>query len=1165
LLDGTDFIAHVRRGETQPEALPVTVELAAELAPAATSARMFPSSAGSKKLDLPLLRSALPQLVEGVHALHQLGMLHRDIKPSNVMVTREGRVVLLDFGLVRPATNLEAASGRLSLESSQPIATAIVGTPEYMSPEQSLGDELTPASDWYSVGTVLFEALTGRRPFVGTIAEIVAERQYHDAPLPSRFAENIPAELDELVGALLRRDPQRRPTASQIARVVGASLGGTISSSVSDLLVGREEALATLREALNETAQGHPVVCEVYGASGVGKSALAARFLEEARQSRGALVFAGRCDERKTVPFKALDGVVDALAMNLRARSTDELAVLLPKSMDALEQLFPVLAMAPTGLKAKREPRADAGSSDQLVTVREEAFAALRELLTRASTLRPIIIAIDDLQWSDVDSAQLLRELITGADAPNVLLVATVRGQPGQVETPFDLIEQNALDRRLIELTPLDETESVSLARSLLSRSARSDADARRIAVEAQGNPFFLGELVRYSIEHPERSLAITSLDDVVLARVRALPADARTMLELVAVIGQAMPQRVLFNASQLGPSAYPALRALRTANMVRYANAGEGDRVEPYHDRVRESVVRTLSAEELRARHRAIAAALEADPESDPGLRAEHLAGAHELERAARAALEAAQHAERTFAFDRAARWYQAVLEWRPVNGVERGELLARLAHALVSCGRNAAAADAFAQAAELCADPMRALELRRHSGVQLFIEGRHEDGVRTLGVVAKELGVRIPDSRLGLSAGLVADTVWLRLRGLRFKERPEREIDARTLQRLDMLHYAGLGTAFADSMLSMWYLTRFTRAAIDVGEPVRVGLALLRYSTTVAVGGPSNEARALEILRAAEELSSRHRDPYLRGCLDMAYGFTDLMMGRWAQANARCERAVELLLQVPGAVWDADTAASLATEALMNQGRIAAAFRRTMRQERDSKARNFVAGLVRNALRWESLRRVMLDDVDGARAVIEAAAQRIPSSTFLFGHFLEILGRTQLAVYEGEGARTLSWLRGRWPALERSLMLRAPVFRTSMFVALGRLLLLSARGLPTSERTALAREADALGRKLESEDAVSPRALGGSLRACAAIILGDDRSSLSMYRSSLQLFETADMHLHAAAARLAIASLVGGDEGAELSAIGRRAFIEQGVRDPSKFAAVFVAQPLF
>jgi len=514
LLDGTDFIAHVRRGETQPEALPVTVELAAEFAPAATSARMFPSSAGSKKLDLPLLRSALPQLVEGVHALHQLGMLHRDIKPTNVMVTREGRVVLLDFGLVRPATNLEAASGRVSLESSQPIATAIVGTPEYMSPEQSLGDELTPASDWYSVGTVLFEALTGRRPFVGTIAEIVAERQYHDAPLPSRFAENIPAELDELVGALLRRDPQRRPTASQIARVVGASLGGTISSSVSDLLVGREEALATLREALNETAQGHPVVCEVYGASGVVKSALAARFLEEARQSRGALVFAGRCDERKTVPFKALDGVVDALAMNLRARSTDERAVLLPKSMDALEQLFPVLAMAPTGLKAKREPRADAGSSDQLVTVREEAFAALRGLLTRASTLRPIIIAIDDLQWSDVDSAQLLRELITGADAPNVLLVATVRGQAEQVETPFELIEQNALDRRLIELTPLDETASVSLARSLLSRSARSDADARRIAVEAQGNPFFLGELVRYSTrrqlarlrgDHPRR------------------------------------------------------------------------------------------------------------------------------------------------------------------------------------------------------------------------------------------------------------------------------------------------------------------------------------------------------------------------------------------------------------------------------------------------------------------------------------------------------------------------------------------------------------------------------------------------------------------------------------------------------------------------------------
>jgi hypothetical protein len=931
------------------------------------------------------------------------------------------------------------------------------------------------------------------------------------------------------------------------------------------VLIGRDEALATLREALAETAQGHPVVCEVYGASGVGKTALAARFLEEARQRCGALVFAGRCDERKTVPFKALDDVVDALAMNLRARSTDELAVLLPKSMEALEQLFPVLSMTSTGLKTtRREPSTNAGASDQLVTVREEAFATLRELLTRASTLRPIIIAIDDLQWSDADSAQLLRELLTGSDAPNVLLVATVRGQAGQVDTPFEMIEQHALDRRVIQLDALAEPDAISLARSMLGRSARSEADARRIAVEAQGNPFFLGELVRYGIEHPEQSLEITSLDDVVLARVRALPADARALLELVAVIGQAVPQRVIFDASRLGPSAYPALRVLRTANMVRYANSVEGDRVEPYHDRVRECVVRTLSAEELRARHRAIATALAAQPESDPGLRAEHLAGAHEFEQAARAALEAAQHAERTFAFDRAARWYQAVLEWRSVTDSERAELLERLAHALVSCGRNAAAAEAFAQAAELCADPLRALELRRHSGVQLFIEGRHEDGVRTIGAVAKELGVSIPESRFALSAGLAADTIWLRVRGLRFKERPERELDARTLQRLDMFHYAGLGTAFADSMLSMWYLTRFTRAAIEVGEPVRVGLALLRYSTTVAVGGPSNEARAIEIVRAVEELASRHRDPYLRGCLDMAYGFTDLMMGRWAQASTRCERAVELLLQVPGAVCDVDTASSLATEALINQGRIAVAFRKAMRQERDSKARNFVAGLVRNALRCESLRRVMLDDTAGAHAVIEDAMKRIPSTTFLFGHFLEILGRTQLAMYEGESERTLPWLRGRWPALERSFMLRAPVFRTSMFTALGRMLLLGARTAQASERTALVREADALGRKLEREDAVSPRALGTSLRAAAALARGDDRSSLSMYRSSLQLFETADMQLHAAATRLAIASLVGGDEGRELTEVGKRAFTEQGVRDPSKFAAVFVAQPL-
>ncbi|MBL8680739.1 MAG: protein kinase [Myxococcales bacterium] len=1182
-LDGTDFFSHVRPSDRErpKEELLATVALADvasdESVSGTTSARAYArgSSSNTRRLDLARLRAALPQLVEGVMGLHQLGMLHRDVKPSNVMVTRGGRVVLLDFGLVRPPSTNEPISGRVRLDAppGQP-PTAIVGTPEYMSPEQSVGDPLTPASDWYAVGTVLYEALCGRRPFVGTVAEIVADRQYSDPPRPSELVDDVPNDLEELVMALLRRDPTRRPTGSQVARSVGAQGTHSLSSAVtgSELLVGRDEALATLRAAFDEcvtTKPARPIVVEVYGSSGVGKSALVGKFLDELRKAHGALVLTGRCDERKSVPFKALDGVVDALSVFLRNRAHEELSVLVPRRMDALEQLFPVLAFDPSTGRARSTssypPPASRSSIEPLTPPREAAFAALRDLLVRASALRPVVIAVDDLQWGDDDSAALLREVLTGPDTPNVLFIATLRGEPGQVRTPFDSVEGAALDRRVVDVRPLGERDALALARALLGRRADSEHEAHRIAREAGGNPFFVGELARFALERgASTEHEPLSLERVVLERVRGLPDDARSLLELVAVIGQPVPQRVIFDASSLGDRAYPALRALRASNMVRIAGAKEADSVEPYHDRIRESVVESLPKHTLRARHASIARALEARTDSDPGLLAEHLFGAGERERAAAQALAAAQLADRSLAFERAARWYRAALDWGEARGVERSELLARMAHTLASCGRNGSAAEAFLEAAELSDGRTRSIELRRHAGVQFFTDGRHDDGVRTLSAVAKELGVSIPESPWLLGAGLAKDTAWLRVRGTRFRETPASRIDSDTLQRLDLFHHAGLGSAFADSLLSMWYLTRFTRMAIEVGEPVRVGLALLRYSTTLSVFGPAYEARALDILRQAEDLSIRHRDPYLRGCIDMGYGFLDLMMGRWTQSISRCDRALDVLSKVPGAVWDTDTAASLVTEALTNQGRLSQAFRKAARQERDARERNFIAGMVRNALRWESLRLVMSDERDAARRVLEEASAKIPPSRFLFGHFLEMIGRAQLAAYEGSCRALLPWFRAQWPKLERSMMLSAPVFRVGGFSALASVLLGAARESAPSEQALLLAECDAMGRKLEAEPATHIRARGLATRASAAAIAGRERDALSLYRAALQTFETADMQLHAAASRLAVGTIIGGDEGALLVTQGQRFFVEQGVARADQFAQIFVAQPV-
>ena len=117
-------------------------------------------------LDEVRLRATLTQLAEGLIALHAAHKVHRDIKPSNMLVTETGRVVLLDFGL---AADVDA---RRAIPRSD-----VVGTIAYMAPEQAAGVSVAPAADWYALGVVLFEALTGRLPFPGTAMEVLIAKQ----------------------------------------------------------------------------------------------------------------------------------------------------------------------------------------------------------------------------------------------------------------------------------------------------------------------------------------------------------------------------------------------------------------------------------------------------------------------------------------------------------------------------------------------------------------------------------------------------------------------------------------------------------------------------------------------------------------------------------------------------------------------------------------------------------------------------------------------------------------------------------------------------------------------------------------------------------------------------------------------------------------------------
>ena len=161
------------------------------------------------------LSAALTELVTGLSALHSCKKLHRDVKPSNVLVQADGRVVVLDFGLVM---DLDAGSLGTFTERDW------FGTLAYMAPEQVTGDVLTAAADWYGVGGLLFQALTGNLPFTGDPQAILGAKLAGDGPSPRELNPETPEALDRLCTLLLRRDPEERPSGQQIVDLLAPRL-----------------------------------------------------------------------------------------------------------------------------------------------------------------------------------------------------------------------------------------------------------------------------------------------------------------------------------------------------------------------------------------------------------------------------------------------------------------------------------------------------------------------------------------------------------------------------------------------------------------------------------------------------------------------------------------------------------------------------------------------------------------------------------------------------------------------------------------------------------------------------------------------------------------------------------------------------------------------------
>ena len=1141
LVRGVDFMSYVRPAGYKLADDPTSARLAVgDVDPPSDT---MPFSRSGERLAIPRLdewrlRAALVQLARGLVSLHGANKIHRDIKPSNILVTPADRAVLLDFGLVTDLTT-DARPDNL-----------LVGTVAYMAPEQAAFRSIGPQADWYSVGVLLYYALTGQLPFDGQAAEVLMRKQRMEPAPPSTVTRNDLPDLEQLCVELLRIDPDRRPTGHQVL----ARLGGEVTllstappAPKSDPFVGRREQLDTLRDAFEQTRLGRTVVLCVHGESGVGKSALVRRFVDDlGAEDPDVVVLAGRCYERESVPYKAVDGIVDALSQFMAGLEEDRAQDLLPRMAALLPQVFPVLGRV-EGF-AQTMPSMGLGLDPQ--ETRTRSFTALRELLGRLAAWRPLVLVIDDYQWADADSVALLVEILRPPEPPPLLLVCTMRSDKGQL-LPVP-VPGNA---QLLELGRLAPHEAFELASELVAEGPAPTSErlsAESIAREAGGHPLFIDELVRHS--RRVRRGADLHLDGALWSRVERLDSSARDLVEVVCVAGAPIAQDVAARAvgevdlAELGRR----IAGLRLANLVKTTGSRSAECLEPYHDRVREAVIANLGATRRARWHERIATAMEATLRGDAETLATHFHEAGQVDKAASYARHAAKLAEAALAFDRAASLLRLALRLGSPGPAEARALRTRLGTALANAGRGREAAHEYLAAVD-GAGTDEALDLRGRAAEQLLRSGHIDEGMSVLGDVLGELGMTMPRTHKGALASLLWQRSRLALRGQNFTLRAAADVPDGALRRVDVCWSTTLGLSLVDVIRAADFHARTLRFALDAGEVGRLARAYaMAYCLAVSEGGPARR-RAPALLQKAETLARGTGGPYALAWISLARGTGEFMLGGWRRSLALFAEA-EGLFREHGrdAAWEIASAKAYGLWSLGYMGEFKELARRVVDGQHEARERgDRFAGVMLSTGACHYVH-LASDDPEASRRESSEALRDWSHAGFHLQHLLDLFVQVETDLYAGDALGAHARISSEWPRLEGAMFLRLQNVRVFMvdLRARAEIALAVARGGDGE----LLRVAERRARGIEHEKMAWGDPLATSLLACMARARRDDRAASRLFELAAAGFDAVDMRVHAAAARERLGQVLGGDEGRELRARAKEALSTQAVKDPTR-----------
>ena len=562
-----------------------------------------------------VLRLAL-SLCNVLQGVHSAGIMHKDVKPQNVLVNEAGtEVILIDFGI----------ASELSQEMSEAgLPEVLEGTLAYISPEQTgrTARGLDARTDLYSLGILLFEALSGRRPFIDKDPLALVYAHLAKAP-PSieALVPDIPSTLARILERCLEKQPENRyQTAKGLAVDLERALGEWTQSGqiqpfalgqkdfspvlrLPQTLVSREKESQEITVAFERASSGGVEMLVLGGPSGGGKTALVRSVYRDIAKAGRGLLLSGKHDQLgRSVPYAALAQAFSGLLNNLAASPKSIFEQWRARIANALGPNARVIADLVPELEWLLGPLAPVPVVPTEMAYNRLKFSWIKFVHAVTEASPPLVLFLDDMQWVDPASLELLKVLLLDVGRKNLLVIAAYRNNEVDTNHPMwtlvEAVSTSGVPTPQLTVGPLSEASARDwLAITLSATPERVDPLAKALYRKTNGNPFFLGQLllelyrqkrIRRNLEDgvwqwDQQAVEQAAITDNVVELMRSKVAELPTVTQ--ELLGQAACAGNTFSFDELivlsGRSANEVATALWPAVVSGLVSPSEG----PYRE----------------------------------------------------------------------------------------------------------------------------------------------------------------------------------------------------------------------------------------------------------------------------------------------------------------------------------------------------------------------------------------------------------------------------------------------------------------------------------------------------------------------------------------------------------------------------------------------------